>query len=164
MTKDTGTSNKDSPSKYYLPLFVCRIMKEIFFKFLLRATASFSPEIQILVNQPLQANLKKLTNSLHFARRASKERDAWKMPILIWLSQLFYVKVRAIKEAMRPLSPHQKAVDLTIDLPDLYICANCPTGEQGSARSAEGEPDSLGAGTPPQSWWEAGLPCSPRSF
>lgn len=72
----TSSSKKDSPSKYYLPLFVCRIMKEIFFKFLLRATASFSPEIQILVNQPLQASLKKLTNSLHFARRASKERHA----------------------------------------------------------------------------------------
>lgn len=34
-------------------------MKEIFLKFLLRVAVSFSPEIQTLVNKPLQANLKK---------------------------------------------------------------------------------------------------------
>lgn len=103
-------------------------MKEIFFEFHLRPTAAtvrFSPEIQILVNQPLHASLKKLTNSLYFARRASKERDASIMPILIWLSPLFYAKVRAAKETMRPFKPPWKAVDLTIGLTDLYICTSC---------------------------------------
>lgn len=128
---NTASPNKDSPLKYYLPLFVCRIMKEIFFKFLLRPTAGFSPEIQILVNQPLQASFKKLTNSLHFARRASKERDASEMPILIWLSPLFDVKVRAVKEAMRPFEPPSKAVGLTIDHSELYICTSCQLKGQG---------------------------------
>lgn len=54
------------------------------------------------------------------------------------------------------MSPHQKAVDLTIDLSDLYICAGCPTQAQGKACSAEGEPGFLGAHAPPQRWWEAG--------
>lgn len=106
-------------------------MKEIFFKFLLRPTARFSPEIQILVNQPLQASLKKLTNSLHFARRASKERDALKMPILIWLSPWFDAKVRAVKEAMRPFEPPSKAVDLTIGHSELYVCTSCQRKGQG---------------------------------
>lgn len=101
------------------------------FKFLLRPTAGFSPEIQILANQPLQASLKKLTDSLYFAKRASKERDASKMPILIWLSPLFCVKVRAVKEAMRPFEPPSRAVDLTIGLSDLYISTSCQLKGEG---------------------------------
>lgn len=113
-------------------------MKEIIFKFLLRptaATARFSPETKILVNQLLHASLKKLTSSLYFARRASKERDASKMPILIWLSALFYVKVRAVKEAMRPFEPPSKAVDLTIALSDLYTSTSV---QAASSRAREG--------------------------
>lgn len=140
---NTGSSNKDTPLKHYSPLFVCRIMKKIIFKFLLRpaaATARFSPETKILVDQLLHASFKKLTNSLYFARRASKERDASKMPILIWLSALFYVKVRAVKEAMRPFEPPSKAVDLTIGLSGLSICTSCQLKGKGGPRVSRADP------------------------
>lgn len=148
-------------------------MKEILFKFLLRPTAAtmrFSPEIQILVNQPLHVSLKKLTNSLYFARRDSKERDASIMPILTLPILITLVIAESIilcesenskRDSESFQAPMKSRIDLTIGLSDLY---KLPAQGQGKAHSTEGKPNSLGACAPPQWWGKAGVVCSLRSL